>query len=337
MKARKQETPKAGEWILDSSRRLFITGARKTEQFVRFNGKTFKASAGTILVLVSLRVRNAVPNKTMRIGIHGKVISAEGTSMGNLFCDLPVDSAASLTAVLPSGAESKATLVFRVPKDFTPEKLQIELSNLGQLLGDKKTHDVSLTNCDLTATTEQFDVKTAPKPAMPTTQSGATQQNGDAQGTAGAWVSDGFRRVFVTGIRRMDVYKRGDGGTDFKILNPNQKLYAMTVVVENTVKGAPGRVGLGYIASNLAGVEGDAIGDPQFDIVQGSRGGLTKPLATGERATATLVWRGSASFRPKAVMLHLSHLGSMKSNPRIVRISLENCDLDATAPQFTPK
>jgi hypothetical protein len=139
MKGRKQDTPKAGEWILDSSRRLFVTGARKTDKFTRFNGREAKAPSGMVVLLVSLRVRNAVPNKTMRIGIQGKVVTADGTSIASVFCDLPIDSASSVTAVLPSGAESKATLIFHVPKDFIPERVQVGLSNIGQVKGDKQS------------------------------------------------------------------------------------------------------------------------------------------------------------------------------------------------------
>ena len=341
MKARKQDTPKAGEWILDSSRRLFITGARKATKFTRFNGSLFTASNGKILLLVSLRVRNAVPGKTMRIGIHGKMVSADGTNIENLLCDLPVDSAASLTAVLPSGAESKATLVFRVPKDFIPEKLQIELSNVGQLVGDKKTHDVLLTNCNLTATAEEFDVKTATKPPMPAlpngTLGGATQQNGDVQGKAGNWVSDGSRRVCITGIRRLDSYQKNNNKGQIKLLNPNQKLYVLTLLVQNTALQKV-RVGLGYIASNLAGAEGDAIGNAFIDFPDGAHAsGLSRTIEPNVTLPATLVWRGSAEFRPKAVLLHLSSMGNgVKGNPRIMRISLENCNFEADKAEFSP-
>jgi hypothetical protein len=339
MKGRKQDAPavrdKAGEWVLDSSRRLFVTGARKTETFTRFNGREYKAQSGTVLLLVSLRVRNAVPNKTMKIGLQGKVVSADGTSIASVFCDLPTDSAASLTAVLPSGAESKANLVFRVPKDFIPEKIQVGLSSVGQLKVDKKTHEVLLSNCDLAATiNEQFDVSKAPKP---TTPGGANQQNGDVQGKAGEWVSDGARRVFVTGIRRLDAFTRNNNKGQIKTLNKNQKLYVVTVLVQNKAK-AKVRIGMGYIASNLAGMDGDAIGDAQVDFPNGPHASaLSGLLAVDEIMPVTLVWRGSATFRPKAVMLHLSSIGSgVKSSPRIVRISLDNCDLEATAPQFTP-
>jgi hypothetical protein len=128
---------------------------------------------------------------------------------------------------------------------------------------DKKTHEVLLSNFDLAATiNEQFDVSKAPKP---TTPGGANQQNGDVQGAAGAWVSDGARRVFVTGIRRLDAFTRNNNKGQIKVLGKNQKLYALTLFVQNKAK-AKARIGMGYIASNLVGMEGDAIGDAHGSV-----------------------------------------------------------------------
>jgi hypothetical protein len=343
MKGRKQDAPKvggkAGDWILDSTRRLFITGARKTATYKRADGYEINAPTGKILLLVTLRVRNAAARKTTRIGlgyIDSNVVSSEGTQINDARFDIPGGEAGAMTAVLPPGAEAKATLVFTVPTNFTPEKIKLHLSNLGEAPIDKRVQEVSLTNCDFTIASEQFDVAKAPKPPMPKGVGGANQQNGDVQGKAGTWVSDKYRRVFVTGIRRMDSYKRNKDNSEIRVYNPNEKLYAVTLVVQNIMPGQKSYIGLGYIVSNLAGADGTAMGDPQFDIPKGEPGGMTRQMATGESSTATLIFRGPADFKPKAVLLHLSHLGNVKT-PRVARISLDNCDLDATAPQFNVK
>jgi hypothetical protein len=240
-----------------------------------------------------------------------------------------------MTPVLLPGAEWKAGLIFRIPADFVPAKVRFHLSNLGDAPTDKRIQEVSLANCDFAATSEQFDVSKAPKPPMPKGAGGTNQQNGDAQGKAGAWVSDKYRRVFVTGIRGLDTYIRKKDNNEMHIGNKGEKLYVLTLMIQNITPGTKTNLGLGYVVSALAGADGTAVGDPQFDILQGAAGGLTRELANGESSAAALIFRTPADFVPKAAILQLSHLGKPPIT-RIVRISLENCDLNAISEQFKP-